>query len=319
MFVAYEEHAQGPAKAGKWKGKYRMKFSCSLSVLAVLAALVTSPAVSSAQALAPAADLISAPAPAFYAQLGRPANSSSSANAFLYNAPAQTSAPRAGAPAGSSRPFSGIAVGVKFGLAGVGFDVATPLVPQRLNLRGGASFFTYSPSTIVVDNANINGTLKFQNADVMVDFFPFKGRFRLSGGMTVYNYTNLSATLGIPTGQSITVGGTNYYSDPSNPLSGSGTFNFGGKTAGRVSIGTGNLLPKKGRFTFQSEVGVQFFSSPTVAYTFTGNGCPTATHTPQCAPIPTTSITQEQQTLQNDLTDLKYFPILSVGLGIKLH
>jgi hypothetical protein len=35
-------------------------------------------------------------------------------------------------------------VGVKIGIAGIGFDVATPLVPTRLNLRGGATFFSYN-------------------------------------------------------------------------------------------------------------------------------------------------------------------------------
>lgn len=220
----------------------------------------------------------------------------------------------------SGKPFSGLAAGVKFGLAGVGFDVATPLVPHRLNLRGGASFFSYSPSTITVDNLNINGNLKFQNAAVMVDYFPFHGRFRISGGATVYNFTNLSATLNVPNGQSISVGGSDYYSDPRNPLHGSGTFNFGGKAAGRISIGTGNMFPKKGRFAFESEVGVQFFSQPTVDYNFSGNGCPAA-NSPEsnCGPIATSSVTSEQNMLQNDLTDLKYFPILSVGLSYRLH
>ena len=115
---------------------------------------------------------------------------------------------------GSSLPFSGIAVGVKFGLAGIGFDVATPLVPQWLNLRGGASFLSYTPSTITTDNLNINGTIKFQNAAAMVDVFPFHGRIRLSGGATIYNNTGLTATLSVPIGQSFTVGNTTYYSEP---------------------------------------------------------------------------------------------------------
>ena len=66
-------------------------------------------------------------------------------------------------------------------------------MPQRLNLRGGASFITYTPSTITTDNLNINGTIKFQNAATMVDWFPFHGSFRLSGGMTIYNNTGLTA------------------------------------------------------------------------------------------------------------------------------
>jgi hypothetical protein len=300
-----------------------MKFPHSLPVLAVLAALVSSPAVSSAQAMAPAVIQASAPAPAFYAQLGRPANSSSSANAFLFNAPAQASPSRAAAATeGSTRPFSGVAVAVKFGLAGVGFDVATPLVPQRLNLRGGASFFSYSPNITTSDNLTINGAIKFQNADVMVDYFPFRGRFRLSGGMTVYNFTNLSATINVPAGTSFTLGNTKYYSAPSpNSLAGTGVFNFGGKTAGRVTLGTGNMLPKKGRFTFQSEVGVQFFSQPTVAFAFTGQGCTSYNGVTYsgCGPVSSTDVSAEQSKIQNDLTDLRFFPVLSIGLGIKLH
>jgi hypothetical protein len=298
----------------------------SLPILAIFAsAMALSPLTASAQVNSLVANQSSTAAPALIASLDLPATSSSSSSS-AFDLPAQsvasTIAPSPStSDSGGGGPFSGIAVGVKFGLAGVGFDVATPLVPQRLNLRGGASFFTYSPSTITTsDNLNINGTLKFQNADVMVDYFPFHGRFRLSGGATVYNFTNLSATLGIPSGQSITVGGTSYYSDPRFPLSGTGTFNFGGKAAGRVSIGTGNMLPKKGRFTFESELGVQFFSEPTVTYTFTGNGCPTATSVEaQCSPIPTTNIESEQTKLQNDLTDLKYFPVLSIGLSYRIH
>jgi len=258
------------------------------------------------------------------AALDLPATSSSSSSA-PFDAPAATfvttQTPVANRPETSAGPFSGIAVGVRIGAAGIGFDVATPLVRQRLNLRGGASFFSYSPSTITEDNLNINGSLKLQNADIMADFFPFHGRFRMSGGVTLYNNTGLNATLTVPNGQSISVGDTSYYSDPAAPLTGTGTFNFGGKTAGRVSIGTGNMLPRKGRFTFESEVGVQFFSEPTVAYTFTGEGCTTyigGVYT-NCGTIPAANVASEQTKLQNDLTDLRFFPILSIGLSYRIH
>lgn len=281
--------------------------------LPLLAALASSMALSTLAASAQV-ELAALDAPA-----SSSSSSSSSPNMFASSAQA---APKMTSPEGSKRPFSGLGVAVKVGLAGIGFDVATPLVPQRLNLRGGASFFSYSPSTITTsDNLNVNGSLKFQNAEAVVDYFPFRGRFRLSGGMTVYNFTNLSANVTVPAGNSFTLGNTTYYSDPNKPLVGTAIFNFGGKTAGRVSIGTGNMLPKKGRFTFQSELGVQFFSSPTVSYAFTGNGCQTKIGTvySNCGPVATTDVTSEQNKIQNDLTDLKYFPILSIGLGFRIH
>jgi hypothetical protein len=316
------EHVQETLSS---KGRKLMS-RLSLPILAALAsALALSPLVASAQANTLAANQSSTAAPAFIAELELPVSSSNS-SASAFDSPAQSSittqAPAPQASEGGARPFSGIAATVKFGIAGVGFDVATPLVSQRLNLRGGASFFSYSPSTITTsDNLNVNGSLKFQNAAVMVDFFPFRGRFRLSGGMTVYNFTNLSATVAVPAGNSFTLGNTKYYSDPSKPLSGTAAFNFGGKTAGRVSIGTGNMLPRKGRFTFQSELGVQFFSQPTVAYNFSGNGCTTyngVTYS-NCGPVATADVTSEQTKIQNDLTDLRFFPILSIGLSYKIH
>jgi len=220
----------------------------------------------------------------------------------------------------SSIPLSGLAVAVKFGVAGIGFDVATPLIHQWLNLRSGASFFSYSPSTITKDNLNINGTLTFQNAATVVDFFPFHGRFRISGGMTMYNNNHLSATLSVPNGQSISLGDASYYSDPRNPLTGSGLLTLGGKTAPRLTIGTGNMLPKKGRLTFQSELGVEFISQPTIAYNFTGNGCPAA-NSPEsdCGPVKQSDVQAEQAKLQNDLNGLRYYPVLSFGLSYRIH
>jgi hypothetical protein len=297
----------------------------SLSIFAALASvLVISPLAASAQS--------ATNAPALHAALSSSATSSSSNTPDLLDTPTGSSITTSQPPSpseGGARPFSGIGVAVKVGLAGVGFDVATPLVQQRLNLRGGASFFSYTPSTITTDNLNIDGSLKFQNAAVMVDYFPFHGRFRLSGGATIYNNTGLAATLSVPTGQSFTVGGTNYYSEPYNavtnpagPITGTGTFTFGGnKVAPRVTIGTGNMLPKKGRFTFQSEIGFQYFSAPTVVYNISGTGCQnyTAGVYTNCGPIPQTNISAEQTKLQNDLTDLRFFPIISFGLGFRIH
>ena len=272
-------------------------------------------------------------ASALVAELSLPASSSSSSDSALADSSANSvTSGQAPAPApyqGGARPFSGIGTSVKVGVAGIGFDVATPLVQRSLNLRGGASFFSYTPSTITTDNVGINGNIKLQNAAVMVDYFPFHGRFRLSGGATIYNNTGLTATLSVPTGQSFTVGGTDYYSEPYNavtnpagPITGNGTFTFGGnKVAPRFTIGTGNMLSKKGRFSFQSEIGFQYFSAPTVVYNISGTGCQnyTAGVYSNCGPIPQSNVTDEQNKLQNDLTDLRFFPILSVGLGFRIH
>jgi hypothetical protein len=308
----------------------------NLRSLPILAVLACSPIALSAQAPAASAQTPAA-APALYAENSASVSFSSSIASDEIAAPAagaQSASGKQSAAAPSKQssiPFSGLAIGVKFGLAGIGFDVATPLIHQWINLRGGASFLSYTPSTITTDNLNINGTIKFQNAAAMVDYFPFHGRIRLSGGATVYNNTGLTATLSVPTGQSFTVGNTTYYSEPYNavtnpagPIQGTGVFTFGGnKVVPRATIGTGNMLPRKGHFTFESEIGFQYFSAPTVQYNFSGTGCQNYNATTNvysnCGPIPQPNITTEQNNLQNDLTDLRFFPILSIGLSYKIH
>jgi hypothetical protein len=297
----------------------------SLPILAVLASAMTLPPAAFAQVE--------------HAALELPASSSSSSTSsapdmFAANPKSSLAVQSAAASKPSddragAGPFSGVGVDVKVGVGGIGFDVATPLIRQRLNLRGGGSFITYSPSTITTNSLNIDGTIKFQNADVMLDVFPFHGRFRISGGITVFNNTGVTANLTIPTGQSFTVGGTTYYSEPYNavtnpagPIMGSGVFTFGNSNiAPRVTIGTGNLVPRKGRFTFQSEIGFQYLSAPTVVYTLSGTGCQNYSNGvySNCGAIPQTNVSAQEVQIQNDLNDLRFFPILSIGLGYRIH
>jgi hypothetical protein len=266
-------------------------------------------------------------APVEAAELNLPASSSSSA-ATAFDPSAQSSlvistqpAPAANPSGGGAHPFSGIAIAAKVGVAGIGFDVATPLVRRYLNLRSGASFFSYN-TNLTEDSINIDGSLKFQNASTMIDWFPFHGRFRISGGVTTYNNTGLAASLNVPAGQSFTLGDITYYSEPGDPIVGNGTFTFGGnKVAPRVTIGFGNMLPANGHFRLITEFGIEYLSQPTVVYNISGGGCQNdvgGVYT-NCGPIPQSSVTAEQNELQNDLTDLRFFPVFSIGLSYKIH
>ena len=311
-----------PAQAANGKEGKTLKSLGFLPVLGIAVALVSSPVLASAQA--------STSGPAVYADLSRPATSSSSSVSEALAEPAAPAAAAASAaPAAPAvnqgGPFSGLGVGVKVGLAGIGFDVATPIVPTRLNLRGGATFFSYNLSETTSDGLDAAGTLKLQNSGIMVDWFPFRGSFRLSGGVTVYNNKGFSGSLDVPSGQSFTLGNDKYYA--SGPLVGTGVFKLGGNTGGRISTGFGNLVPKKGHhFSFDTELGIEFVSAPTVAIGFTGNVC-TSTQGQNCstpdnaatyAPF-LTDVAAEQAKLQNDVNFVKFYPILSIGIGYRIH
>jgi len=304
----------------------------SYPVVATLALLASYPMIASAQA--------SAPGSVLYAALDSPAASYSSSlapegrfDAVAKGASASSaSAGAATVVEGNTRPLSALGIGFKIGLGGIGFDVATPLVPGFLNLRGGAGFFSYN-TTINESNNNIVDSLKLNNAEIMGDFFPFHGSFRLSGGVTVYNNTALNGTISAPSGGTLSNGNNKYYSDPASPLGATAGFKFGGTAVPRVTLGWGNMVPKTGHIRFEVELGAEFIGNPTVTWNVTGMGCTTASPTPTGAtacnnsanpsqstawgPVPVGDQAAQLSLLQSNANYLKVFPIFNIGLSYK--
>jgi hypothetical protein len=292
----------------------------------LVAALDAAPAASLYKFDPPAPSYSSSSAPALFDEptSDTPGQSSYSSQPVSRATPAKTESTGA-------RPFSGLAAAFRIGSGGIGFDVATPLVRRRLNLRGGADFFSYN-TTFTIDSLSVVGALKLQHGEAMVDWFPFRGAFRISGGMAFSNQTAFNATL-VPTpGQTFTVNNVDYYSQPASPtlnpagpITGTGTFAFGGNTAPRLTMGWGNMLKEKGHIGFQSEFGVEFISTPTVVYNISGTGCQNyngqgvnnAANYSNCGPIPQTNVTAEQASIQSDVNGFRFFPIFSVGLSYK--
>jgi hypothetical protein len=303
-----------------------------LYALPVIVALTVLPAVAFAQAALPPVSTV----PTLVAAADSPTAFSSSAEPSLFASMRLAAASSAGAAVGqtvskgNTRPFSALGIGVKVGTVGIGFDAAVPLVPGRLNLRGGAGFFSYS-STFTASNDNILGTLKLNNAEIMADFFPFHGSFRLSGGVTVYNATALNGTISVPSGGTLTNGANKYYSDPAAPLGGTAAFTFGSTTVPRFTLGWGNMVPKTGHIRFETEIGIEYIGNPTVLWNVTGNGCTSTASAgaTQCTgpngtsvawgPVAPADIAAQQATLQSDVNGLKVFPVLAFGLSYKIH
>lgn len=220
------------------------------------------------------------------------------------------------------RPFSDMAAQIKFGAAGLGFDLATPLA-QHFNLRGGAAFFSYQTG-VVADGLHIDGNANFTNAFMSVDYFPFHSGFHISPGITFYNDTSLNANLTVPGGQSFSFGDYDATSDPNDPIAGSAAIHFGHKVAPRLTMGWGNMIPRKGdqRWSVPVEVGVQFASRPTIRFNIHGQGCsyqtePDGSVDYGCGPVDQGDIAQEQQELQDDVSGLRFFPVFSIGLSYR--
>lgn len=217
----------------------------------------------------------------------------------------------------STKPFSAVGVAVKVGIGGVGFDVATPLA-KRFNLRAGASFFSYALTSS--DNGiNYTGTLKLQSANASLDYYPFHGAFRLSPGLTFSNQNHVNASALVPGGQSFTLNDTDYTSSTTDPVTGTGYLELGEKVAPSFTLGWGNMIPRHGgHWSFPFEIGFKYIQRPTVKLTLAGVACQDGV----CSNVATDPETQanvqgEENTLDKDLSLLRFFPIVSVGVSYK--
>jgi hypothetical protein len=219
-------------------------------------------------------------------------------------------------PNGDSAAKFGI--GAKVSLLGIGIEAATPL-SRRINLRGGFNFLNYDRG-FNNDGIHYAAQLNFRSAEAHLDWYPIGG-FHISPGVLFYNGNKISANAAVPTGQTFTLGGTQYQSDPTgaNPVTGTGALTWP-KAAPSILVGFGNLLPRSGRhFGFNFEVGGEYMGAPTATLNLQGTACNTSTDV--CANAATdpgiqSSIQAQEKKINHDLSPFKFFPQISLGFGI---
>lgn len=222
---------------------------------------------------------------------------------------------KAGTKEAGERAFSRVGIGVKISTLGAGIELATPLA-GKFNLRGGFNMFRYS-RPITNNGIQYDGHLQFQSAEAHLDWF-LLGGFHVSPGILFYNGNQVTATASVPGGQTFSVGGTSYESDPTAPISGTGKLDFV-KVSPSIMVGFGNLIPRNGRhFSFLFEVGGAYQGSARVALNLAGNVCDTTgTFCRAVSSDPTVlaNIQAQQVKIQNDVNPYRFFPVVSLGFG----
>src|SRR6266550_6429598 len=201
---------------------------------------------------------------------------------------------------GPPRP-SKVGIGLKVSTLGVGIEAAVPLF-AKADLRGGANYFHYDRS-MTNDGIHYTGQLQFRSVEAHFDWFPIGG-FHVSPGVLFYNGNQLTANAAVPGGQNFTLSGTQYQSDPTMPVGGTGKLDFV-KVSPTIMVGFGSLIPRSGRhFSFLFEVGGAYQGSARVALNFTGNVCDTTgTFCRSVASDPTvqTNIQAQERKIRNDV------------------
>lgn len=218
----------------------------------------------------------------------------------------------------SSRPFDAVGIGVKASLLGFGGEAATPL-SRHFNLRGGVNLFGYDRA-FHKDGVDYAGQIHFRSGEAHFDWFPFGGSFHLSPGALIYNGNQVTANASVSGGQSFTLNGTTYTSDPADPVVGTGKISFS-KAGPMLTMGFGNLVPRRHRFSVPFEIGAIYAGAPTMALNLTGSACDSSGQ--NCSSIATdptlqSNVQAEREKINKDVAPLKFYPVISLGFGVKL-
>jgi hypothetical protein len=211
-----------------------------------------------------------------------------------------------------------VGAAVKVSLLGVGGEVAMR-VSHRSNVRAGFNAISYSRG-FNKDGLAYDGQLSFKTFEAHYDFFPWAKSFHISPGVLAYIGDPITAKASAPGNQSFSLGGVTYYSDPTNPMTGTGKIDFN-KAAPMITVGWGNLISRNEghHFTVPFEVGVAFQGSPKATLNLAGNVCDSPGVNCRSVADPTiqANVVSEQNKINNSMSFFKVYPIISVGLGYK--
>lgn len=195
---------------------------------------------------------------------------------------------------------AGFAIGGRAATTGFGGDL-TMRMTSWLNIRASANAFNYT-YTDTYGDVSYDADLNLKSAGVLLDFHPFHGSFRLSAG-TYANGNGIDFT-GQPT-QNVTIGGQNFTPAQVGTIAGTVIFQ---KYAPYLGIGWGNAVGARNQLGFNLELGVLFQGSPDVEMSSQGG-------TFSNDPTLISEIGKEEQAIEDDLSGMKYYPVVAMGVS----
>jgi len=206
----------------------------------------------------------------------------------------------------SPTAWADVGVLLKAGTLGAGLDVSKG-ISESLALRLQANALSYEDDFTESD-VDYSADLKLQSAGLLLDWHPFSGVFRVSLG--AYWNGNEASAVGRPTGGTYEINGVTYNAADIGSLNGQIDFE---SVAPYFGIGFASA-PKAGRgMTFSFDLGVLYQGEPNLGLTATcGVGLPPA----NCTQLQN-DVAAEQASLQDDLNDYKFHPVVSFGIGYR--
>ena len=206
--------------------------------------------------------------------------------------------------AASTAAWADVGVLLKAGTLGAGLDISKG-ISESVALRLQANALNYDRD-ITESDVDYNSDLELKSAGLLLDWHPFRGVFRVSAG--AFWNGNEATAVGRPTGGTYEINGVTYPSAAVGSLNGQIDFE---SVAPYFGIGFASA-PKAGRgMTFSFDLGVLYQGEPNVALTAVC-GVPG----PTCTQLQN-DVAAEQASLQEEVSDYKFYPVVSFGIGYR--
>ncbi|MDA8365139.1 MAG: hypothetical protein M0Z84_15325 [Gammaproteobacteria bacterium] len=194
------------------------------------------------------------------------------------------------------------AVDAHVGTLGYGLGLTFPLENHTLEGRILFNTLDYNHSK-TYDSIDYDGNLRLRSAGALLDWYPFHGVFRLSGGL-LYNGNKVDLTAVPNAGGTYTINGNTYSATQVGSLTGTMDFN---SVSPYLGIGFGNSL-HNGRLTLLLDVGAIYQGSPKVSLSATGAAG---------NPALQADVQQAAATVASDAASYKWWPVIQLGIGYR--
>ena len=204
-------------------------------------------------------------------------------------------------------------------LMGLGLSVGVPL-------RGGTSmrgvYNRYSiDHELEDDGGNYDGELRLRSSGLLLDWHPFSGVFRVSGGL-MSNGNEVRLTGRPVNGSQFEIGECTYQSDPTDPLQVNGVAGFK-SSAPYFGFGWGGNLHAAPGFYGVLDIGVMFSGAADVGLAASGRATRVQGDVAACGQnVDAASSAEVQQQLRNaeadaeeETKDYKLWPNIALGIG----
>lgn len=167
------------------------------------------------------------------------------------------------------------------------------------------------------DDIEYSGAIELSTLGVLIDWHPFNGSFRLSGGY----YQNENKLRGQANESGIyDIGDRSYLVAPGDPINVSLDVELGSSTAPYLGFGWGSSPQNKGGLLFSFDLGVMMSGTPSVSLDVSGTATDlTSGFTVDLASdsIVQNEVQNEIESLEEDISDFDVYPVIMFGLGYR--